>query len=406
MSVSAQQVSAGGGGVARDATDTTIRGGDGAHSAMRNAVSGSTAGELSLVQRSFAGGAGRGSNPQLDGVAGAALSELDATNPGGGDLSVETFAFGGSFRSRSRSAVPAFDGLAGGDARSVAIGRTAKHTTAAAHAQAGASQSVRLAGRAEAIAVAEGVSGEARADARASGTAGNFKAYSLTPVGGEARSLARVADAATAATAAPPDDFGSWSTITVDPDRAALAAALDEGSFLREEIDRRAPLASISLGGAHHQATTDSLTLTSGIDVILFGDDFESSNRLTLGLYGGSGHDVENLVVEILVNHASVREWTFTDTDEATRFFDDQLLDLSEYVTIGENLSLQMLLSLTAPSDAAFSAGVLIWTPEPGTGVLLAVGLLFLAGAPRGPFSGFLRVGAPAISRRWSARRI
>ncbi|MEX0612499.1 MAG: hypothetical protein WD229_10300, partial [Pirellulales bacterium] len=91
-------------------------GGDGAYSTLSNAVSGTSDGLLKLGQVATGGAAG-GSHGGSVGLAGDALSQLTATDPGGGGLNLSPHAFGGAGGTGN-------DGTGGGDGGSATASGT------------------------------------------------------------------------------------------------------------------------------------------------------------------------------------------------------------------------------------------------------------------------------------------
>lgn len=87
-------------------------GGAGADSVLVDAVSGETTGTLTLMQTARGGLGGQAFNGSATGQSGEAMSEIDATNPGGGALVAVSSAIGGLGARSSGTSPPATGGQA------------------------------------------------------------------------------------------------------------------------------------------------------------------------------------------------------------------------------------------------------------------------------------------------------
>jgi hypothetical protein len=291
----------------------------------------------------------------------------------GGDASSRAIAIGAG-PSRVSALAVATSGGAGsfeeGPNGPEAVGGTA---TASADARGAGEVEARAQGigffpaqrRLDASAVSHGAGTISTVDAHAVSSDGSGRVDALAGIG--------------SATAPPPfqsnalsgDAFGMAA-----PDPGALDLRLGSGSRVEAQL----------------AGESDALAL-GVLGVSFASPDFEGSVRFALstpesgGLLLGlanpiaAGAGFATLVFAIEIGGQLFLEQTFTDVESALAFFDDEILALG--VVDLRDVKIAMRTSTASATDRFQFDFVLMTVPEPGTGALLLVALVGLAGARR-----------------------
>jgi len=416
-SATARQVAGyGGGGRIRGprVSDGVIPGLPGTSSSMTDAVSGSAAGQLSLVQQAIAGDGAPSAN------GGSGQSVLHATNPGGGELSAEVLAQGGSTAQDYGSLAPTIysSGRGGGaDAEVYATVANAKRIEAHAVAQTGYgfldqwNGGTNGSGNATAIASAQGL-GEVVAHATASGPAASHylsqaDAFSAAPVlGAHVVTNLTLPTAPGSNTGPGPDPF-SQQMRTADTTASILSSAGSSspglpasGSGIRQSSLYAAPsnadlaawigsglgvgevplaLASFAADGE----ANDQAHISSSFELDLDGGTFRPGTLLGFTFYDAAslGDSVQLLHLQMNVEGRTF-DTVYTGTAEAV----SALSTTNSLIPLIENDPTQEV-SLTFDLDFnhngaenAFVSNFLIWAaPVPEPTMPASIGLLALA---------------------------
>lgn len=346
--------------------------GTGAEANIEDAVTGSTSGHLLLVQDARAG---EGES------AAAAISHLTGTNPGGGTLGVESIAAGGTNAATTHLAQ-------GGVAWATAnANSTTTWADAMADATAGSSQAPRAGGgHALADARAEALGGMTQAMATTRDTAfTEVRAMAYAPVLAEARSASSVSYlTATTLGGGVPGDADAFAEVVALPVSAEVDDLLMGNSSVASEIAALGGstfMGLVTLGAEHGQAGGAAvLRAEASFTFGAFLND--PRTELMVGLVGGEGDGFEELRFVIELDGVALADQTFASVDDADAFFDDEWLDLGEFSSDaidGQELLVSVELTASAMGDGYRSHLLLVAVPEPGSAVLLSLGLWALA---------------------------
>jgi hypothetical protein len=382
--------------------------GAGRASLATDAVSGATAGLLTLRQTARGGDGGDGLKP---GPGGAAESDLHATNPGGGALLAESIAIGGSAGSagddRGNPTTYLPDGAAA-LATVVATDQVGASVSALASAQGGTAGSSLffgyhgLGGSATANALAIGL-GEvtaaatalaphggathATSEAQRSGPIAAARVDASLPVGDVARAYAPRRDLearAGIATGAPS------AAILADSAAATWTAAPNAGdaaSWLSGNPNAAASgMDVLALGSLANRIQTGNPNLSGTLELDLTTADFAPGTRLALALLDPSavGLGLSFLHLSFSNDGAVSFETSFADTGSALAGLDDVVVDVGTLAATSDSLRRLVLSFELDLGDAGFGqeAGFAFDfallasaapAPEPGSLSLLGV---------------------------------
>jgi len=330
--------------------------------------------------------------PMVFGAGGNADSTATAETAGGSAAFASSSARGGDgglLRVRndffSSTLLPAGRG---GSARagSTSIGRG--ESTSVAEAVAGRSFGMR-GGEATALASATGTSGSASARAEASS---QFVAsLSLENRVGLESSVTVKSQVGLGSSAIPdPAERDLRATSTLLPQDGSIAAALNgqPAEVLRQTLAITDFEVVPGAGSGSDLETTLRLFLDTADDFLI------EELRLTLENGQGEGEGFESLILTVLRADITILEASFSKLEDVESFFNGTVLELGDrfdalpdprfpptFPPDADPLTVQLAWTSGA-SDWNFRGSVEISglvTPEPGTGLLLGLGLIFLA---------------------------
>jgi hypothetical protein len=261
-------------------------------------------------------------------------------------------------------------------------------------------------GSASARASARGASGEARADAHASGLElSNLSAKASASVHSRARveSKSSVLDPFVRNPLGAFDAFAIAAGRPEPPDvqeatqgSAQVADAFDEGS-----IDIVLSLGQVGFTKLQGEADCDATTQHAALSMIPNALEVSALQDVMVGFmnpeFSGSGFD--SLRFRANIRNETMLDVTFDEIDEAVAYFDDRILDLGGFdvgCTDGGGFGrpdfcfvspLELLFDWTgSKQDSGFGVDLIVGVtpvPEPSTALLLAVGVAVLAARAR-----------------------
>ena len=296
----------------------------------------------------------------------------------GGDATSTAIAQGGGV-STVKAKSEARGGEGGGNADATSTGSGLGRVESWARAVAGSLRApLDVGGSAIANATAEGASGFARAEA-ISGLGQNprLRAQSEAQIGSQ-RDVAAAAAHGAALASAPADAglegraFFTSAPLQVDVDTALAGNAAMAQSF--------AGGAKQMLALAHWSADAGDGPLDLSTDLELELNTAPSSRPLALGAFGVSlvGDGFESLSFSLSKNGAALgAAQTFATADELLAFFTNTLLDLGTGWKAGDKLLAHFDLALG--TGTRVEMGLAYAVPEPGTALLLVLGLILIA---------------------------
>jgi hypothetical protein len=284
----------------------------------------------------------------------------------GGDASSTAIAQGGGISTvKARSDARGGLGLSGGNAEAVSSATGLGRVESWAHAAGSAGSGI-------AHASADGATGFARAEAlTGTGTQPQLRAQSEALVGSRRDITATATHGASLVRANDPGLEGSvFFTDAPLADDVATVRAQNQ-SLEGEDV--------FALGG--WQGTSDDDPLTLSTDLAIKMNTADSAKRLLIGAFGVSilGEGFESLSLSLTKNGSSQRSLLLATADDVIAFFAGTALDLGVGWNAGDEFVAHFDLLLGAGTRFEMGLGYATAVPEPGTGLLIAFGLVVLA---------------------------
>jgi len=236
-----------------------------------------------------------------------------------------------------------------------------------------------LGGSAVAHASADGASGFARAEALTGfGNHSQLRAQSEAQVGSQRDVAAGARTNAALASAPSQPGLEGIAFITSSPHASDVGAALTGNGALADLFAADGQMAMGALAQWQGDASDGPLNLSTDFEITISGS--EASRKFVIGSFGVDviGDGFGSLAFSLAKNGVALGSTqNFGTVDEVMAFFTNTLIDLGLGWKAGDKLLAHFDLALDA--GTRFEMGLAYAVPEPGTGMLLVLGLVLFA---------------------------
>jgi hypothetical protein len=172
------------------------------------------------------------------------------------------------------------------------------------------------------------------------------------------------------------------------PDPSTVQAAIGTNHNVADAFASRPALAIVDLGGFAPEPDTGtaiffSSSVSLGFDASLLG--VSALAPVTVGFLDpiSIGDAFERLHFRVTLGGSTLLDEVFLDVATAVAWFDDHVVGLSAPLAPNSSFDLGFELELTGARSPGFGVDFLVSVPEPGTAMLVAMGLIVLAARRR-----------------------